>query len=135
MAGLESIALAVAHLEQESRAKENGCEEFSGSWGWLTNIEPTIPPRQPITARRVSSDSCFSEEYEPTQTTSMQETMDAVAADIDMMDAVPPTLESLFEAEKSKPNIPTPDTTEDISNINDNDVLCGRGGETNHWSK
>lgn len=149
MAGLESIALAVAHLERQKASLEEEKQQHQLSTASrqptissdatrlheerTTAVDevptmtepPPLPPREPISARRVSSDSSFSEEHHE------QKSMgDSVNGEIDvdtMTDVVPPTLESLFAWEKSQPSIPSPDVSEDIVEVRENDVLCGRG--------
>jgi len=159
MTGLESIALAVAHLEeQKSRGEDETmhnntvvAEENSASvhLGEQTSILPgrcgfTTQPRlvslDVSTLHQLnnftSSDQVqqgFNEYIMPptTPTTTEVPTSPVAAAEISLS-----SLERQLglDKEPSKLIPPIPDSSEVITRVLENDVLCGRGGETNHHS-
>jgi len=182
MAGLETIALAVAHLEREgeiskSRIAAESLEEKSGvkssvdekdlcrnevdapSKGNMgeripTTLPPSLampppslamptpslampPPRrgfEETTPRRVSSDSNCTDDtasFQPSASVSpaLQFPTSATPS--------PATFASdlssyLSDPEPDTPPPPPPSPSEVITQVMESDVLCGRGGETNH---
>lgn len=145
MAGLESIALAVAHLERA--AKQESTE--SNDVAKLATAPPTVdldaglkatllPARtvfNELTARRVSSDS-ICETNSPQSTSHLPFTVPAPECPnlLPTMssDMVSLSLESLSEPECAGPPPPPPLPSDVITEVMESDVLCGRGGETNH---
>ena len=183
MDGLESIALAVAHLEQAREQQHqqdasqrtsspktspdhaDGNEDAASKEGRHSPIEKSrgtldspsdlsasagsIPARSSFadsTARMVSSDS-FNSQAQPTGASSPANN---TAAPLPVVSPSASTLtssssssiESLDDAGPppgtSAADLvihelpPPPSPTEVIASVLDNDVLCGRGGETNH---
>jgi len=145
MAGLESIALAVAHLEREAEkgthltrvniAKNNWvnhCSTERAKGSFVIAMPPT-PARCSFNdniPRRVSTDSNYSEKPnnlpEGKDSTRMMQALRPPPSDL------PLSLESLSESEHDGPPPPAPSPTDVITHVNKSDVLCGRGGETNH---
>jgi hypothetical protein len=178
MAGLESIALAVAHLERAleaeaafalssdstSRTSEEIASTTGSSPGSASSLGFTcatsavsIPSRQlfsDTSARLVSSDSNHSQDavtisvpeagsYEeerpspPLPVVSPPSSRNQSASDIaSIMDPTTASTEDLaadlMVRQQQLPAPPPP--TEAITQVLEDDVLCGRGGETNHHS-
>ena len=157
MTGLESIALAVAHLEeQKSRGEDETthtntvAEEVAPSvhLGEQTSIlpgrcgfatQPRLVSLEVSTVHQLnnftSSDQGnqgFNEYIMPATTSTTTEVphhSPVAAAEISLS-----SLERQLglDREPSKPFPPIPDPSEIITRVQENDVLCGRGGETNH---
>lgn len=164
MEGLESIALAVAHLEQERQTEalpmaSSKSEETEDNTPSSVLSSPSMPPRHGFgegQPRLVSSGSIYTQDQQsPTgpvpQATSPSPTFQmnspwshlsaatppvsssSPTASMNVVAPVPvaPTLDTLVPIpEGSLP--PPPPPSEVITQILEHDVLCGRGGETNH---
>lgn len=109
--GLVCIALAAAHLEAQQQVKPPSAQ-FANRQS--AGIVPTIPARRSITAapRIISNNVDPSSDEDPI--TDPEETLAQILA----------------EQPKETPAPPTPDAV--ITTVQPDDVLCGRGGETNH---
>jgi hypothetical protein len=177
MAGLESIALAVAHLERAQEAEaafalsaatsptsEEIASKTGSSPGGASSLGFTgatsaasIPSRQlfsDTSARLVSSDSIHSQDAVTVSSPdagSDEEERSSVALPVvsppssrnqsasDITSIMDPTTAStedlaadLMVRQHQLPAPPPP--TEAITQVLEDDVLCGRGGETNHHS-
>lgn len=163
MAGLESIALAVAHLEQERQteaspvASRTSEETKDNKCPSSVLPSPSIPPRHGFgegQPRLVSSGSIYTQDQpspagpiprvsspSPTfQTNSPWSHLSAAAppasssppvASMEVVPPVTPSLDTLVPIQESTLP-PPPPPSEIITQILEHDVLCGRGGETNH---
>lgn len=150
MAGLESIALALDFLEQRDSKKEAAADSQPTLIPQTTSppAETPMPQRTGFlnAPRRVSSDSINEEEGSaPAKPTTSPETTPPIASspppgEIVVSSDMPPEVISRMvedlsnDAEFPGPPPPPPPPTEIISQVMDCDVLCGRGGETNHHS-
>jgi len=124
MAGLESIALAVAQLEAAGKHEVKDCPDDGHLTSCPRIVDPVLKARllptrtafDEFTARRVSSDSfCESSTTSPVSS-----------------DMVSFSLESFSEQEYTGPPPAPPPPSDVITEVMESDVLCGRGGETNH---
>lgn len=141
MAGLECIAMAVAHLESmsdeaptESEAKKQkiGEEHPMTIHPSASTLSPQASPQGPDKPppRSISSDSSSNlslPESSPLASYVITPTASSSTSSMGSFAEVP-TLDFAM------PSSPLPEApTESITDINENDVLCGRGGETNHF--
>lgn len=119
--GLESIALAVAHLEaQQHHAHQQGAS--------------AIPPRTAFSnPRLVSAESIVHFPGETPHNVNMHaEETPAIDHDLPPVEAAQSAIKSLRFL-KFPDSVPTkPDPSDIITRVVDHDVLLGRGGETNH---
>jgi hypothetical protein len=171
MAGLESIALAVMHLEREAEAQKIAAP-VSSSMGSEESPDPIVPATQGVVSvafvpkrsgfsgpRLVSTDYSVTKEQgeTPTESMHMDQTSQAMMMPFNTSNTTtnantssPPlqeeapaqvptrTLETVVDMDLVDATIkeapPVPKLTDVISRVLENDVLCGRGGETNHHS-
>jgi hypothetical protein len=170
MAGLESIALAVLHLEREAEAQK-AATPVSTILGAEESPNPIIPTTEGASVafvpkrsgfsgpRLVSTDySATKEQSEtPTESMHMNQTSQSMMMPFNTntisnaSTTSPPlqeeegpaqvstrTLETVVDMDLVDATIkeapPVPKLTDVISRVLENDVLCGRGGETNHHS-
>jgi hypothetical protein len=148
MAGLESIALAVDFLEKREGKKETAdgnTQPLSFGLGAPPTSAP-IPSRSGFlnAPRRVSSDSISEEPavavptptYSPVNVPPIpsppREPTVAENMSPEMIARMVENLADDGEFQGTPP--PPPSPTEVIARVMDCDVLCGRGGETNHHS-
>jgi hypothetical protein len=172
MAGLESIALAVLHLEREAEAQK-AAAPASTTLGSEESPDPIFPSSRGVSVafvpkrsgfsgpRLVSTDYSVTKEQAETRTESMH--MDQTSQTMMMpfntsnsntttnaFTRSPPLqeegpaqvstriLETVVDMDLIDATIkeapPVPKLTDVISRVLENDVLCGRGGETNHHS-
>jgi hypothetical protein len=136
MSGLESIALAVAHLEEQQALHIQERNQQAPPLEAPTSIAPPLAPPAPQsfsssnTPRVVSFDSISSYEQDTTQShndsndNSLSSTIPSIAGILSDPSA-------WLNATENK-TIPSPPTDETIAQVCHDDVLCGRGGETNH---
>lgn len=138
MAGLESIALAVDFLEREGKEKANGSPPPSAA---------PMPCRSSFNnaTRRVSSDSSCDEKQQsppapvaalyPPPMAMPSPPREPTVTDNMSPEMISRMVESLADDGEFQGPPPTPPApTEIITRVMDCDVLCGRGGETNHHS-
>lgn len=141
MAGLESIALAVDFLEQRESRKEAADVQPT----LIPPAEAPIPPRTGFlnAPRRVSSDSVHEEKpssYSPETCPPIPSASPSPPRELVVSDDMSPEMISRMvedlanDSEFQGPPPPPPPPTEVITHVRDCDVLCGRGGETNHHS-
>jgi hypothetical protein len=164
MAGLESIALAVAHLEQERQAetspKASPSSDETEDNKYPSSIlsSPAMPPRHGFgegQPRLVSSDCIYTgDHHSPTEPEPVLEASSPSAtlktnspwshlsaattspassptASTNLVTPTTPSLDTLLPIpEGTLP--PPPPPSEIITQVLEHDVLCGRGGETNH---
>jgi len=142
MSGLESIALAVAHLEEqrrEQRQNQAATDASSSSSSDETQLENKIS-RSPPPPLSFGSDS-----KKAPRAVSLESIPSYDATSISSNSSTPPPTESsssllwnqilqdpaswLRAHESAKPIDPPQDV---VGQISEHDVLCGRGGETNH---
>lgn len=171
MAGLESIALAVLHLEREAEAQK-AAALISTTLGSEESHDPMVPSSQGVSVafvpkrsgfsgpRLVSTDYSVTKEQAETPTESMHmnqssqimmmpfntsnTTTNANTTSPPLQEEEGPaqvstrTLETVVDMDLVDATIkeapPAPKLTDVISRVLENDVLCGRGGETNHHS-
>lgn len=166
MAGLESIALAVLHLEREAEAQKAADAPVSTTLRSEESTDPIFPGTQGESVafvpkrsgfsgpRLVSTDYSMTKEQAETPTEIMKREQTAEAMIIPfntgMSTTSPPlqeepaqvsttrSLETIVDMDLVDATIkeapPVPKLTDVISRVLENDVLCGRGGETNHHS-
>ena len=159
MAGLESIALAVAHLEQEQQRavslsrKTQETESSSTSTPVMTwdaiRSSPSMPSRQGFgnTQPRLISldttstfgvaDAASAPPSSPTNShSSSGSSCDWVTPTKSSTSPImTPSLKALEDSlMPTNAVMPSPPKNEVIMHVNEQDVLCGRGGETNHVS-
>jgi hypothetical protein len=169
MAGLESIALAVLHLEREAEAQKTSAGPASSTLGSDESPDPIVtategdslafvPKRSGFSGPRlVSTDYSMTKEQaeRPIQSMHMnqasQMTMMPFNTNTTLASTTSPplqeegpaqvstrTLETVVDMDLVDSTIkeapPVPKLTDVISRVLENDVLCGRGGETNHHS-
>ena len=168
MAGLESIAMALLHLEREERVADlppaSAREEHDPEFASTSNTSCAIlPKRSGFTGPRlVSTDFSTSDDKACTSDSAsgtfaevaenqlkMTLVSKSVAAATTTQESSPPlqaasrevsfgagSLETLSDMDIFDANTqdipPLPKPTDTISLVLQNDVLCGRGGETNH---
>jgi hypothetical protein len=165
MAGLESIALAVLHLEREAEIQKAAVPVSSVG----SEEDPIVPATQGVSVafvpkrsgfsgpRLVSTDYSMTKEQVETPTGSMNTDQNPQAMMMPFNTSTttiatttsPPqqeepaqvstrTLETVVDMDLVDATIkeapPVPKLTDVISRVLENDVLCGRGGETNHHS-
>jgi hypothetical protein len=168
MAGLESIALAVLHLEREAEAQK-AAAPVGTTLGSEESPDPIVPSTEGGSLAFVPKRSGFSgprlvstdysvtkEEAEtPTERMHMDQASQAMMmpfnTNITLATTTSPplqeegpaqvstrTLETVVDMDLVDSTIkeapPVPKLTDVISRVLENDVLCGRGGETNHHS-
>lgn len=150
MAGLESIALAVAHLERMQKVEENAKV--------VATLHPPVPKDPPkVTAspppsrlvrvpfasspRLVSMEVGNGYDAPPAMASPTAVASTHRMEDDHLQDALPAlglTGDNLEEVVKKESLMvgypPIPPMDEVISKVMPEDVLCGRGGETNHHS-
>jgi hypothetical protein len=154
MEGLASIALAAAQLEQESQhngvdakkeSSSSATDEQSPKKEIVTADSACKHPQPPLLPvkhgfghgppRLVSSNSIGS-----TNSASVNSFGDQSASSAPVTPTPPTSTPSTVTADLTSlprpigelPKAPPP--TEVITTLMEHDVLCGRGGETNHWS-
>lgn len=139
MSGLESIALAVAHLEELKRASIEREEMDSSSAENMAVVggAPKIPPAPQSfssignTARVVSVDSLASPSFSADESDSKIKGSTAASLDANKRFAeILADPGAWLEATETL-SIPAA-PTDVVSSVLNDDVLCGRGGETNH---
>ncbi|CAB9520191.1 expressed unknown protein [Seminavis robusta] len=144
MAGLESIALAVDFLERERKeagdnpASASRAPPQSGANAAPLTAAP-IPSRSSFVnvPRRVSSESMYEDggARNKSPVTGTLPPQDLALAETLSPEAISRMVEDLADDGEFKgPPMPPPAPTEVITRVQDCDVLCGRGGETNHHS-
>ena len=139
---LASIALAAAHLDTvvdgnnsaQRNPTSNESQMVLGSPAPSSPVMPILPPRQAFGtegARVVSTESMASFSSEGSSSSSQEH----VSAD-EVIPSDPESMEGLILLQtldaRSHDTPPPPSPTEVISSVKEDDVLCGRGGETNH---
>lgn len=140
MAGLECIALAVDFLEQRDDKKETADQKLVPP-----PTSAPLPPRLGFlnAPRRVSSDTVQEDVATPPSFSppnvpampSLSPPRDSTVAENMSPDLIARMVENLADdGEFRGPPPPPPPPTEMITRVMDCDVLCGRGGETNHHS-
>mmetsp|Transcript_1863 Transcript_1863/g.2701 ORF Transcript_1863/g.2701 Transcript_1863/m.2701 type:complete len:320 (-) Transcript_1863:387-1346(-) len=119
MFGLESIALAAEHLEKQARKSEQlsvvaTVPDDSSSTMSTGSIVPLLPPKVPF------------------GTLPECEHMNKKAPRTVSLDSIDQDLQE-EEKKETTTKVPDPPSPSDvIEKVLENDVLCGRGGETNH---
>lgn len=138
MSGLESIALAVAHLEEMKRVsmeRDETIESSSENLG-IVNGAPEPPPAPQSfssisnTARVVSVDSLTSTSFSDECDGKIKETTPAAIAASKRFAEILADPGAWLESTETL-SIPVA-PTDVFSKVLQDDVLCGRGGETNH---
>ena len=135
---LASIALAAAHLDTVVDGNRNPTSNESqmvlGSPAPSSPVMPILPPRQAFGtegARVVSTESMasFSSEGSSSSSQAHVSAYEVIPSDPESMEGL--ILLQTLDA-RSHDTPPPPSPTEVISSVKEDDVLCGRGGETNH---
>jgi hypothetical protein len=132
MSGLESIALAVAHLEEQQQQHQKEITDSSCGGQKMKSISAPPAPQSfgcSKTARVVSSDSIASYNDDISHKNESSLSLSPTNKRFDSILSDPSAW--LHSQDQFTPLAPPP-PSEVIAQILQDDVLCGRGGETNH---
>lgn len=137
MSGLDSIALAVAHLEEQQQKQQRlpttKEEEQNASTGGDQKLKIPAPQSFGSTARVVSTESIAIYGDKLTKQSTVPDATPSPNNESFMDDVLSNPSAWLHSFSRTQSAVASPPPADEvITHVQQDDVLCGRGGETNH---